>query len=159
MYTNGKSLSSDTDFYKRQQEAIRQAKAASEYSQVRDNSNLTNNTYSESSRNKPFETPIPQFQEKVLPQETEREMFKRVEKEPEREAIRRVEHEHEHEHEHDALKQVEKGLDGIKNSIKDILKNIKEDDILIIALFFILFNDNKEDDFLMIFILIILFFT
>lgn len=129
MYTNGRSLSSDTDFYRRQQEAIRQAKAAAEYSQSRSPSPKDNN-YSENIR-KPYEAPSSHVKEEEYPKEPEREKYK----------------------------QEERGLNGLKNTITGIFKNIREDDILIIALFFLLFNENKEDDFLILIILAILFFT
>ncbi|MDF2685257.1 MAG: hypothetical protein K0S55_438 [Clostridia bacterium] len=130
MYTNGRSLSSDTDFYKRQQEAIRQAKAAAEYSQSRSSNPTNSNSYSESIR-RPYEAPAHNVKEEDYPKEPER----------------------------DKHKQDERGLSGLKNTISDFLKNIKEDDILIIALFFLLFNENKEDDFLILIILAILFFS
>lgn len=135
MYTNGKSLSSDTDFYKRQQDAIRQAKAADEYSRKRGDS-TPSSAYSENLR-RPFEEPKPQTEEKYQDEEKHQDS----------------------ESDYETFKREERGLPGIKSSLSHLLRNIQQDDILILGLLFLLFNENKEDDFLMIFILAILFFT
>ncbi len=46
-----------------------------------------------------------------------------------------------------------------KSGLSGLLSRIKEDDILLLGVLFLLFNENKEDDPLILIILAILFFT
>ncbi|MBE6896819.1 MAG: hypothetical protein E7477_06945 [Ruminococcaceae bacterium] len=53
----------------------------------------------------------------------------------------------------------EKRSDGISDKILSAVKELSFDDILIIAVFILLFNENKQDDFLILLILAVLFFS
>ena len=48
---------------------------------------------------------------------------------------------------------------GISDKIISAVKGFSFDDILIIAVFILLFNENKQDDFLILLILAVLFFS
>ena len=48
---------------------------------------------------------------------------------------------------------------GISEKIISAVKGFSFDDILIIAVFILLFNENKQDDFLILLILAVLFFS
>ena len=53
----------------------------------------------------------------------------------------------------------EKHSDGISDKIMSFVKDLSFDDILIIAIFILLLNENKQDDYLILLILAVLFFS
>jgi len=59
----------------------------------------------------------------------------------------------------ESFAQCENRANGISEKLLSFIKDLSFDDVLIIAVFILLLNENKQDDYLILLILAVLFFS